>query len=378
MTTKKYEIQRSNLLIEADYNIPNVYAYRLALVGMSSVCTNLLNNPEDEKALTVKIKTEHLKKLFPSFKKARSSIHPRIDKATDDIGKNNTLKIQKDDGNWKKIAFIDEMEYRNFDELIIHFNKKTRQYFNTNSKFTRYLINDTARLQSYQQIRIYELCIQYIKVGARKIDIPTFKKFIGIQKNKPTSVLIQELKACIKQINQKTNIKVEFETIKTGRKITDIKFKMCRNDTHPLDEINQQHQSVSLKTQLKQLGFTAEKIEPLLKIPKEILSVVVIETQKAKGKGFKKSMEACFFWHLKHLNKDKKQIEPYKLLQLFKGNLSIKEKKLLWEEFYNQLTDEEKEAYSHENRDKNKTVKAALDQDFNNKFNRWIFETKLS
>lgn len=371
--SKQYEIQRSNLLIEASYNIPSVDGYRIALMGMSSVCTNLLKNPDDKNALTISIKTKSIQKLFPSLKKAKSFIHQRIDKATDTIGNNNTVKIiNKDEGNWKKIPFIMDMTYKNHDTLVIRFNEEIRHLFNPKSKFTRYLLNDTAELRSYQQMRIYELCIQYIKVGNRTIDIPTFKKFVGIKQNKTNSKLIEELKSCITQINKKTNLEIEFKTIKTSRKITHIKFKFCRTDLHPLDDIN--NKESDLKTQLIELGFKQEKLKSLLKLTPEVLTQAIRATQKVKEKGFKKSMEACFFYQVKILKDNK--LAPIELVQMFKESSGVR-RDALWHEFYAQLSEEQKAAYSPDNRERNKTVKEALDKDFDSKYNRWIYETKI-
>jgi hypothetical protein len=61
---------------------------------------------------------------------------------------------------------------------------------------------------------------------------------------------------------------------------------------------------------------------------------------------------------------------------MFKNNAGVK-KHTLWDEFYTQLSEEQKTAYSPTSREKNKTVKEALDNDFTNKFNKWIYETKI-
>jgi hypothetical protein len=63
-------------------------------------------------------------------------------------------------------------------------------------------------------------------------------------------------------------------------------------------------------------------------------------------------------------------------VQLFKDNLHIIEGRELWQEFYAQLNIKQQETYSNGNKDKNKLVKQALDNDFTNKFNKWIYETK--
>lgn len=336
---------------------------------------NLLNKPLDENALTISIKTENLQELFPSFRNAKGKVHKRIDNATDAIGRNNMVKIfSKNEGNWKKTPFIMDFEYNNFDTLIIRFNEEIRHLFNPQSKFTRYLLNDTAELSSYQQIRIYELCYQYIKTGFRKINIPMLKKFIGIEKNKTNSKLIEDLKSCIVQINKKTNLEIEFETIKTSRKITHIKFLFHRTDLHPLDEINQQPSD--LKTQLLGLGFKSEKLKSLLKISPSALIQAINATKKAKEVGFNKekgqSMNACFFYQIGVAS----ELKSYELVHMFKENSGVQQTKL-WQEFYAQLSEEQKAAYSETNRNKNKTVKEALDKDFSSKYNRWIYETKI-
>lgn len=378
----KHSISISNALIQSEYPIlPTVDSHRILQLALSNVCKNLHNNKDDEyalkTALIVSLETESLEKLFPSFKKA-GNIHERIDKATNIILRNNFIETKKDAGNFKKTALIENIEYVDYQKIEITFFESTRKLFNPESKFTRYVINNTAKLSTYQQIRIYELCYQYIipKYKYRTIDIPTFKKFVGIEKNKTNSKLIEELKASIIQINKKTNLEISFETIKTGRKITRIKFIFCRTDVHPLDEINNKEND--LKTQLIELGFKPEKLKSLSNIPVEVLIQAISATQKAKDNGFKKSMEACFFYQVGILkdNNDNK-LTPSKLVSMFKENTGIK-KVDLWNEFYAQLSKEQQAAYSQTNRERNKTVKEALDKDFNSKFNRWIYETKVN
>jgi len=406
--TIEYPIRISNSLIQSQYPIlPTVDSHRILQLGLSGVCKNLHNNKNNkealEAALTVSLKTKTLKDLFPSFNRA-GNIHKRIDNATSIILQNNFIKTKKDHGNFKKTAFIDNIEYKDFHEIIITFMESTRECFNPESQFTRYVINNTVKLSTYQQIRIYELCYQYIlsKQKYRTIDIPTFKQFVGIGKNKKVSDVIRELKACIDQINQKTNLEIEFNTIKTSRKITHIKFSFCRKDIHPLELINQEKQerqerkisiainqnkqisntnnTSNIKAQLIELGFKTAKLPSLLKIPAEVLTQAITATNKAKTKGFKKTMEACFFFQvgiIKSNDENPTKIEPVQLVGMFKDNLSIEAMKDLWDEFYAQLSQEQKAAYSGTNREQNKTTKQALERDFTTKFNRWIYEVKI-
>ena len=198
--------------------------------------------------------------------------------------------------------------------------------FNPNSKFTRYLINHTAELSSYQQIRICELCYQYIEIGSRKMEI-------------------QELKSSKKQINQKTNLEIEFKVIKVSRKITHIKFRFCRTKLHLLDEIN--NKKNDLKTQLIDLGFKQERYKSLIKIPVEISIPAISATKKAiEEKRIIQAIETCFFYQVGILkDKNGKKFTGSELVSMFKKNVGIK-KHTLWNEFYVQLSEEQKAAYS--------------------------------
>jgi hypothetical protein len=294
--------------------------------------------------LTTSIKREDLEKLFPFFKRAGNK-HKRIDNAVNAILKNNFIEIRKDEGNFKKQVLIENIEYIDYNEIKITVIEKMINKFNPNSKFTRYLINHTARLSSYQQIRICEFCYQYIAIGIRKIEIQKLKKFIGIDKNKTTSDLIRELKSSKNQINQKTNLEIEFKTIKTCRKITHIEFSFCRTDQHPLDEIN--NKKNDLKAQLIDLGFKEERYKSLIKIPVEILIPTINATKKAiKENRITKTIEAYFFYQVGILkDKNGKKFTGLELVSMFKNNAGVK-KHTLWDEFYTQLSEEQKTAYS--------------------------------
>ena len=418
---KEYSIRIANSLVESNFpSPPSVDSYRILQLTMSLICENLfyaklklwdefylqlsgderspyLNkrkksnieskefnewifSNEDKKntlisQLTTSIKREDLEKLFPFFKRAGNK-HKRIDNAVNAILKNNFIEIRKDEGNFKKQVLIENIEYIDYNEIKITVIEKMINKFNPNSKFTRYLINHTARLSSYQQIRICEFCYQYIAIGIRKIEIQKLKKFIGIDKNKTTSDLIRELKSSKNQINQKTNLEIEFKTIKTCRKITHIEFSFCRTDQHPLDEIN--NKKNDLKAQLIDLGFKEERYKSLIKIPVEILIPTINATKKAiKENRITKTIEAYFFYQVGILkDKNGKKFTGLELVSMFKNNAGVK-KHTLWDEFYTQLSEEQKTAYSPTSREKNKTVKEALDNDFTNKFNKWIYETKI-
>jgi hypothetical protein len=147
-----------------------------------------------------------------------------------------------------------------------------------------------------------------------------------------------------------------------------VRINFCRTDQHPLDEIN--NKKNDLKAQLIDLGFIKERYKSLIKIPVEVLIPAINATKKAiKEKRIHKTIESCFFFQLGLLkDKNGKEFTGSELVSMFKNNAGVK-RHALWSEFYAQLSEEKKTAYSQTSREKNKTVKEALDNDFTSKFN---------
>ena len=100
-------------------------------------------------------------------------------------------------------------------------------------KYTKYYLENISRLRGIYSIRIYELLKQYQKIGYRKIKIDDLKYFLAIDMKKYGRYNDLKRKVIIpsqKELEEKTDIKFTFEDIKTGRKITHIKFNILPND----------------------------------------------------------------------------------------------------------------------------------------------------
>lgn len=105
-------------------------------------------------------------------------------------------------------------------------------------KYTRYYLENISRLKGVYSIRIYELLKQYQKIGYRKIDIKSFKYYLAIEENKYSRYNDLKRKIILssqKELEEKTDIKFTFDEIKTGRKITHIKFNILSNNVGKLE-----------------------------------------------------------------------------------------------------------------------------------------------
>ncbi|MCD3218136.1 replication initiation protein [Clostridium botulinum C] len=95
------------------------------------------------------------------------------------------------------------------------------------SKFTSMKLENLMQLRSIYSTRIYELLKQYQNIKKRTLTIAELREILVIDENKYK--LYHQLKQRVllqsqKEINEKTDIKFTFEEIKTGRKVTELRF----------------------------------------------------------------------------------------------------------------------------------------------------------
>lgn len=98
--------------------------------------------------------------------------------------------------------------------------------------FTVLNLSDVLSLKSVYAIRIFELLKQYETVGQRTIQLQELREFCGVkadQYKKYNDFRRKILDIATREINEKTPISIEYQEIKTSRKITEIYFSISTN-----------------------------------------------------------------------------------------------------------------------------------------------------
>ena len=105
-------------------------------------------------------------------------------------------------------------------------------YLNKENPFTKYQLKNIVSLKSTYSIRFYELLKQYEGVKSRTLTINEIREIFRIEPSEyiryndfKRKVILQAQK----ELPLKTDISFEFEEIKTGRKVTAIKFYIHSN-----------------------------------------------------------------------------------------------------------------------------------------------------
>lgn len=153
--------------------------------------------------------------------------------------------------------------------LGLHIDKDLLPYIiDLKREFTRYEIENILKLNSNYSIRIYELLKQYQKIGARDIAVKDLREYLGIEKDEYSRFYDFErwtLKVAKEEINKNTDINIDYEKIKTGRKITSILFKIESKDQDKeiyIDYLNEFYniKEMKLKMGLQQENFSTDQI----------------------------------------------------------------------------------------------------------------------
>lgn len=103
--------------------------------------------------------------------------------------------------------------------------------------FTKYFLNNTVKFKSAYSIRLYELLAQWKNAVTTPIfELGTFRGQMGIEKGRYKSIKdfkLRVLDKALSEINEHSNLIVEYEQHKEGRKIIGFSFRIKEKPPQP-------------------------------------------------------------------------------------------------------------------------------------------------
>ena len=193
-----------------------------------------------------------------------------------------------------QISWLSSAKYR-YGRVTLTFSPELKPYLLLlKEKFTAVNMIDMMQFKSVHAIRIYELLKQYENIGERILDIEEIKECCGVKDKLRKYADFEKYLLLIAQreINEKSDIHIEFERIKPFRKIEGIKFIITKNKAYELrNNPSKQVQEVKRKPAviitLKEFGLSTRVINQLLKENTEQViqdAINAVDLQLAKGK----------------------------------------------------------------------------------------------
>ncbi|UZP08579.1 replication initiation protein (plasmid) [Clostridium botulinum] len=236
---KRYIVTKANSLITANYDL-SLQEQKLILTLASMV------QPNDAEFKEYEIKIKDFMNLLDVRDEKKYIEIPKITKEL--MKKVFEIKEGKD---IIQLAWLSSARYRTGQGMVLlKFDSSLKPYMlQLKELYTSYKLENILSLKSKYSLRIYEIlkCNQFKKVW--EVELVELKKILGITEksysvyqNVKNRIIIQAQK----ELKEKTDISFEFEEIKTGRKVTSIKFIIKINkvngivpkDKKPINEVS--------------------------------------------------------------------------------------------------------------------------------------------
>jgi plasmid replication initiation protein len=184
------------------------------------------------------------------------------------------LVIKKPDD--RTLTQVNWISYAHYEEGVgkvqVSFSDAMKPFLlHLKSQFTAINITDLMQFTSIHAIRIYELLKQYEAIGERTLSIDEIKAYCGVAGKLKQYINFEKKLLLIAQreINSKSDIFLEFERKKSGRKITGIKFIISSNQAYelrnnPMKQITAEKRTPSIVRTMQEFGLTKQVISKLM------------------------------------------------------------------------------------------------------------------
>ena len=219
---KNYLVTKANTLITANYDL-SLQEQKLILTLASMV------QPTDEEFKEYEFKIKDFMELLGIETQTKYTEIPKITKEL--MKKVFEIKEGKD---IIQLSWLSSARYKTGEGLVIlKFDSSLKPYMlQLKELYTSYKLENILSLKSKYSLRLFELLKsnEYKKIW--KIELEELKKLLGateksysIYQNVKNRIILKAQK----ELKEKTDICFDFEEIKTGRKVTSIKFFIKSN-----------------------------------------------------------------------------------------------------------------------------------------------------
>ncbi|CAG7651230.1 replication initiation protein [Paenibacillus allorhizosphaerae] len=246
-------VVKSNDLVEASYKL-NLVELRIVFALIATV------SPDDTNFKRYQFKVSDFAKLIGVKNK---NIYTQIKEYTYGLMSKPFYIGENLQVNWLASA-----EYLPNEGIIeLEFSEKLKPFLlQLKEKFTAFKLKDILKLKSAYSMRIYELMKQYEKIGYRQFTLEKLKKTIGLDLDEYPVYYDFKKRVILtaqKEINELTDINIEFEEIRESKKVTKIKFNISSKD-NPKKEAIAPPSEESLGGRMQKFGLNEAQISEIL------------------------------------------------------------------------------------------------------------------
>ncbi len=215
---KNLTVTKSNWLIEASYKL-TLEEQRLILICIARIDSR--QKVPDEVTITAleyaKMFNINQTNAYRQLEAATTSLYDRDIKLHDEINKKLT-----------RMRWISSVDYHyGSGKVTLCFSNRVKDYIGKLQKqFTTYKLQRVSDLKSSYSIRFFELLQQFITTGNRIIEIDWLREYLCIKDKYPAFKSLKQwvITPSINELRTKTNLIINYKTVKQGRRVHAIEF----------------------------------------------------------------------------------------------------------------------------------------------------------
>lgn len=223
-------MDKNYLVTKSNYFIMNC-SYDLSLEEQKLILTLAsMVQPEDEDFKPYKFRINEFMELLGVETKTKYTEVPKI---TKELMK-KVFEIEEDD-TLIQTAWLSSATYKKGSGMVeLEFSPKLKPYMlKLNTMFTQYKLANILSMKSKYSPRIFEIlkCNEFKKQGYFEVEVETLRKLLKTENVYPKYNDFKRyiIEKAQKELKKLTDISFDFEEIKTGRKVTSIKFYIKPN-----------------------------------------------------------------------------------------------------------------------------------------------------
>ena len=254
---KKKTLVEHNALITAHYDMSALEQDIFSLV----LCQMTKEDPPNQRYHVLIKELEELAKKKMNYQNVGNTAQKLLTRV---------CRIHKENGNILDVSMISDSEYiKGTGYVEIGVSPKLRPYlFDLKDNFTKYQLRIFGALRSKYSKRIYKMLSQFKHTGIMKISVEELKKRLKLLDPKTgkevfandwTSFVKKVLEVSKKEINESSDMCCTYEATKTGRKFTDIEFKIARV---PFEQLKAQYGEDAVTAELHKRLTQEFKLAP--------------------------------------------------------------------------------------------------------------------
>lgn len=252
---RNYIVTKSNKLITCNYDL-NLQEQKIILTLASMV------QPQDTEFKEYEFKIKDFMALLEIKDKSK---YTEIPKTTKELMK-KVFEI-KEGKDTVQMSWLSSARYKTGEgTVILKFDSNLKPYLlELKELYTSYRLENILSLKSKYSIRLYEILKSNafkqnqaieIKVEELKLMVGAKEKSYNVYQNFKNKVIIQAQK----ELSEKTDIDFNFDEIKTGRKVTSLKFYIKEIKKNNFKNTHSTKENLNKSKELKFNNFEAREM----------------------------------------------------------------------------------------------------------------------